>query len=447
MTLEWNKFCRSRRQFFPCLPISASLEVIGHTRRGIAVYAELLGKLKERFEQNMERHAKIAWEDVLARLQADSGKLRSLQAMEDSGGEPDVIGTDDEGRFIFLRLCGGKSGWTPQSVLGPAGPGSKRKEGCVSREGNAVDMAAEMGIELLDEEQYRVLQKLGPFDTKTSSWLQTPVDIRERGGAVFGDYRYGRVLFTTIVPVPSTVPEDFAAYSGSSCQSRPGLWYCRLGLPRQSRRGFPFTDAPIRSRLAVTSLQSIFTGNSQGEEVKTSAVFGRTGGAYAIPRIDSDVVVVFCGGQKQGAVPESASLPQTPAQLCRISPLPVGKRHAGGCGREWCLPEGLSKVDQPNLWSAANRRSPRAGYPCSRSGCPTSKQQGPYLHRPQSRCHRDLRSRSLHSGKVIGGAKPDAILDKMNREGRQVRALRQPQCEVVEPCSLSWLWDDIGGLK
>ncbi|MGI6150025.1 MAG: DUF4256 domain-containing protein [Limnochordia bacterium] len=157
------------------------------------MYAELLGKLKERFEQNMERHAKIAWEDVLARLQADSGKLRSLQAMEDSGGEPDVIGTDDEGRFIFCDCAAESPAGRRNLCYDRQGQDQREKKG-VFPEGNAVDMAAEMGIELLDEEQYRVLQKLGPFDTKTSSWLQTPVDIRERGGAVFGDYRYGRVF-------------------------------------------------------------------------------------------------------------------------------------------------------------------------------------------------------------------------------------------------------------
>lgn len=157
------------------------------------MFAELLSVLKTRFEANMHRHPGLEWQDVSAALQQDPAALRALQAMEDTGGEPDVIGTDCEGRCIFCDC-------SPESPVGRRGlcydGQGQRERGRkgVFPQGNAVDMAAEMGIELLDEEQYRHLQKVGEFDTKTSSWLKTPEEIRQRGGALFGDHRYGRVF-------------------------------------------------------------------------------------------------------------------------------------------------------------------------------------------------------------------------------------------------------------
>jgi hypothetical protein len=153
---------------------------------------ELLNTLETRFEKNMNRHKGVEWHQVQQKLKLDMGKLWSLNEMEKSGGEPDVVGYDKQtGEYIFYD-CSAES---------PAG----RRSVCYDREGlelrkehkpktSATDMAAEMGIELLNEEEYRELQKLGRFDTKTSSWLKTPSDIRELGGALFADYRYGKVF-------------------------------------------------------------------------------------------------------------------------------------------------------------------------------------------------------------------------------------------------------------
>ena len=154
--------------------------------------AELLGVLQARFEQHLHRHKGLDWAAIQARLEANPDKLWSLYQMESTGGEPDVVGHDNKsGEYLFVDC-------SPES---PAG----RRSVCYDREGwesrkehrpenNAIDMAAEMGIELLTEAQYRDLQKLGPFDAKTSSWLSTPTDIRKLGGAIFGDYRYGKVF-------------------------------------------------------------------------------------------------------------------------------------------------------------------------------------------------------------------------------------------------------------
>ena len=153
---------------------------------------ELLGILKARFGKNMPRHKGIAWADVLARLEAAPEKLWSLNEMEDTGGEPDVVGFDKKsGAFIFFDC-------SPESPKG-------RTSVCYDREGwesrkehrpkdTAMDMAAAMGIEMLTEEQYRGLQKLGEFDLKTSSWVKTPDDIRKLGGALFCDRRFGHVF-------------------------------------------------------------------------------------------------------------------------------------------------------------------------------------------------------------------------------------------------------------
>jgi hypothetical protein len=153
---------------------------------------ELLSALKARFEKNMNRHKDLEWANVQAKLEADADKLWSLNEMERTGGEPDVVGYDGKaGEYIFYD-CSAES---------PAG----RRSVCYDREGlesrkehkpddSAVDMAAAMGISLLTEEQYRQLQKVGDFDTKTSSWVKTPPDIRKLGGALFCDRRYGNVF-------------------------------------------------------------------------------------------------------------------------------------------------------------------------------------------------------------------------------------------------------------
>src|SRR5579862_7255037 len=153
---------------------------------------ELLRALKARFEKNMKRHKGLAWAEVEAKLEANPGKLWSLNEMERTGGEPDVVGVDKKmGEYIFYDC-------SPESPKG-------RRSFCYDREAlesrkehkpedNAVDMAAAMGIELLTEEQYRELQKFGTFDTKTSSWVKTPSDIRKLGGALFCDRRFDTVF-------------------------------------------------------------------------------------------------------------------------------------------------------------------------------------------------------------------------------------------------------------
>jgi hypothetical protein len=153
---------------------------------------ELLSALKARFEKNMHRHKGLEWAKVQAKLQANPEKLWSLSEMERTGGEPDVVGQDKStGEYIFFDC-------SPESPKG-------RTSVCYDREGlesrkehkpktTAMDMAAAIGIELLTEEQYQELQKLGDFDTKTSSWVKTPDDIRKLGGALYYERRYGRVF-------------------------------------------------------------------------------------------------------------------------------------------------------------------------------------------------------------------------------------------------------------
>jgi hypothetical protein len=153
---------------------------------------ELLGVLKVRFEHHMQRHQGINWAAVLARLEAAPEKLSSLHEMESTGGQPDVVGMDQKtGQFLFIDC----SEQTPKG----------RVSVCYDREGlesrkehkpktSAMDMAADMGIQLLTEEQYHALQQLGDFDTKTSSWVQTPASIRKQGGALYAERRYGRIF-------------------------------------------------------------------------------------------------------------------------------------------------------------------------------------------------------------------------------------------------------------
>ena len=151
-----------------------------------------LEMLQDRFEKNVGRHSGLDWSEIQRKLKKKPEKLSSLQEMERTGGEPDVIGIDAKtGQYIFCDC-------SPESPVG-------RRNLCYDREAqesrkearpddNAVDVAGRMGIEILTEEQYMQLQKIGNFDTKTSSWLRTPEEIRERGGAIFGDCRFGRVF-------------------------------------------------------------------------------------------------------------------------------------------------------------------------------------------------------------------------------------------------------------
>src|SRR3989344_5080502 len=153
---------------------------------------KLLKTVRDRFEKNMNRHKGLVWAKVQVRLETNVEILWSLNEMERTGGEPDVVGSDKmTGEYIFYDCCA-------ESPYG-------RRNVCYDREGqearkehkpknNAIDMAAAMGIELLTEEQYRGLQKLGNFDTKTSSWVETPSDIRKLGGGLFCDRRYGNVF-------------------------------------------------------------------------------------------------------------------------------------------------------------------------------------------------------------------------------------------------------------
>ena len=157
-----------------------------------AARAELLATLQTRFEKNMNRHQGVGWADVLSKLEANGEKLWSLSEMERTGGEPDVVGHDKKtGEYVFVDC----------SVESPKG----RRSVCYDREAlesrkehkpkdSAVDMAAAMGVEILTEEQYRELQKLGEFDGKTSSWVQTPKEIRRLGGGLFCDRRYEQVF-------------------------------------------------------------------------------------------------------------------------------------------------------------------------------------------------------------------------------------------------------------
>jgi hypothetical protein len=154
--------------------------------------AALIGTLKSRFEQNMHRHAVLAWSAVLARIENDAPALAALAGMEATGGEPDVIGRDETtGGFVFCD-CAAESPAGRRSLCFDRQALDARKENKPA--GSAVDMAAEMGVDLLTEAQYRALQALGEFDLKTSSWIATPGDIRALGGALFCDRRYGTVF-------------------------------------------------------------------------------------------------------------------------------------------------------------------------------------------------------------------------------------------------------------
>ena len=153
---------------------------------------ELLSVLKSRFEKNMNRHKGPEWAEVQAKLEANTEKLWSLHEMERTGGEPDVVGHDANTDETIFYDCSAESPKGRRSVCYDREGLESRKEH--KPENNAIDMAAVMGIELLTEQQYRELQKLGNFDTKTSSWVKTPAEIRKPGGALFCDCRYNHVF-------------------------------------------------------------------------------------------------------------------------------------------------------------------------------------------------------------------------------------------------------------
>ncbi|ACU04328.1 MULTISPECIES: DUF4256 domain-containing protein [Pedobacter] len=153
---------------------------------------ELLKTLKARFEKNMNRHKGLEWAKVQAKLEASTEKLWSLDDMEITGGEPDVVGYDQKTDEYIFYDCSAESPKGRRSLCYDQQAWASRKEHKPAN--SAMDVAAEMGIELLTEEQYRELQQFGKFDTKTSSWITTPAAIRALGGAIFGDYRYGTVF-------------------------------------------------------------------------------------------------------------------------------------------------------------------------------------------------------------------------------------------------------------
>lgn len=153
---------------------------------------ELLNSLKKRFEKNMSRHKGLEWAKIQAKLEANDAKLWSLDEMERTEGELDVIGYDAQTDEYTFVDCSAESPKGRRSLCYDLEAWESRKEHKPTN--NVFDVATEMGIELLNEEQYRTLQSLGKFDTKTSSWLATPAEIRKLGGAIFGDFRYGQVF-------------------------------------------------------------------------------------------------------------------------------------------------------------------------------------------------------------------------------------------------------------
>ena len=153
---------------------------------------KLLRTLERRFADNMPRHQGIAWDDVRARLERDADALEAIRQMEATGGEPDVIGRDKAAGHVTFCDCSAESPTGRRSLCYDGEALASRKEN--KPEGSAVETAAAMGIALLTEDEYHALQRLGTFDTKTSSWIATPSDVRALGGSLFGDRRYGRVF-------------------------------------------------------------------------------------------------------------------------------------------------------------------------------------------------------------------------------------------------------------
>jgi hypothetical protein len=154
----------------------------------------LINMLKARYQKHMSRHPQLQWNDVYAKLHAHPDKLWSLYQMEQTGGEPDVVGYDDRtGEYLFYD-CSPESPKGRRSICYDREGQTAREKAGIHPAGNAIDMANAMGIKILNEDEYRALQQLGDFDTKTSSWIETPPDIRQLGGAIFADKRYNHVF-------------------------------------------------------------------------------------------------------------------------------------------------------------------------------------------------------------------------------------------------------------
>lgn len=158
----------------------------------VAQQNELIQILKSRFEKNMHRHKGIEWSKVLMKLESNGEKIWALNEMEKTGGEPDVINFDTKTNVFTFCDCSSESPKGRRSICYDREALNSRKKH--KPENNAVDLANDIGIELLSEDHYRKLQEIGDFDTKTSSWLKTPIEVRKQGGAIFGDFRYGRVF-------------------------------------------------------------------------------------------------------------------------------------------------------------------------------------------------------------------------------------------------------------
>ncbi len=172
----------------PIIKIEINLECSPEQRQ------ELLKTLQTRFEKNMNRHTGLEWSKIQAKLEAHPEKLSSLNEMERTGGEPDVVGYDQKtGEYIFYD-CSAESPEGRRNICYDGKAQAERDKQGVHPAGNAIDLAAAMGIELLTEEEYRALQQLGNFDTKTQSWVRTPAEIRKLGGALFCDRRYDHVF-------------------------------------------------------------------------------------------------------------------------------------------------------------------------------------------------------------------------------------------------------------
>jgi len=167
-------------------------EINSSRKLSVEEYERLIKTLKARFEKNMNRHKNLQWDRVQAKLEADPEKLWSLSEMERTGGEPDVVGYDKSTNEYLFYDCSAESPKGRRSICYDREAMDSRKEH--KPENNALDMASDMGIEILTEEQYRELQKSGEYDTKTSSWVKTPEAIRKLGGAIFCDRRYDTVF-------------------------------------------------------------------------------------------------------------------------------------------------------------------------------------------------------------------------------------------------------------
>ena len=171
-------------------PANAKLgKYISPERKG-----ELIELLKKRFDENMIRHSGIIWKKIQARLEANAEKIWSVNEMERTGGAPDVVSYDEITDKYFFYDCSPESPAGRRSICYDGRGQEEREKQGIKPGGNAIDMAATIGIEILTDVQYRQLQKIGNFDTRTSSWLKTPPDIRKLGGAIFADRRYGTVF-------------------------------------------------------------------------------------------------------------------------------------------------------------------------------------------------------------------------------------------------------------